>query len=122
MDKEFWKALFMRSIHAVWETAVSTAPATIVVTPAMIEHFNWDSAKGTFFIFMAWMLTALLSGVLSAAKSMKVGMPEVDVCHEMTDEEAEDFIDANDEILDDLYEYEAEENEFDYEYDEEGEA
>lgn len=122
MNKEFWKALFMRSVHAVWETAVSTAPATIVVTPAMIEHFNWDSAKGTFYIFTAWVLTALFSGVLSAAKSMNVGMPEVDVCHEMTDEEAEDFIDANDEILDDLYEYETEENEFDYEYDEEGEA
>lgn len=122
MNKEFWKALLMRSIHAVWETAVSTAPSAIIITPAMIEHFSWDSAKGTFYIFIAWVLTALLSGVLSAAKSMKVGMPETNVCHEMTDEEAEDFIDANDEILDDLYEYETEENEFDYEYDEEGEA
>lgn len=108
MDREFWKALFMRSVHAVWETAVSTAPATIVVTPAMIEHFNWDSAKGTFYIFIAWVLTALFSGILSAAKSMKVGMPEIDVCHEMTEEEAYDFIEENDEVkrdLDELEEY-----------------
>lgn len=106
MNKEFWKALLMRSIHAVWETAVSTAPSAIIITPAMIEHFSWDSAKGTLYIFIAWVLTALLSGVLSAAKSMKVGMPETNICHEMTEEEAFDLIDNNEEIEEELEEYE----------------
>lgn len=77
MNRDFWKALFMRSIHAVWETAVASAPGAIVITPAMIEHFDWTTAKGVFCIFVAWALTALFSGILSAAKSMKVGMPEV---------------------------------------------
>lgn len=77
MTKEFWKALLMRSIHAIWETAVSTLPATIVITPAMIEHFNLDTALGIFYVVLAWALTAIFSGFLSAAKSMKVGMPEV---------------------------------------------
>ena len=77
MNKEFWKALFMRSVHAVWETAVAAAPAAIVITPAMIEHFDMTTAKGVFCTVVAWALTSLFSGVLSAAKSMKVGMPEV---------------------------------------------
>lgn len=77
MNKDFWKALFMRAIHAVWETAVSTMPAAIIITPAMIEHFDWETAKGYFYIVTAWLLTAVFSGVLSAIKSAKAGMPEV---------------------------------------------
>ena len=77
MNKDFWKALFMRAIHAVWETAVSTMPAAIIITPAMIEHFNLETAKGYFYIITAWLLTAVFSGVLSAIKSAKAGMPEV---------------------------------------------
>lgn len=76
MNKDFWKALFMRAIHAVWETAVSTMPAAIIITPAMIEHFDLDTAKGYFYIVTAWLLTAVFSGVLSAIKSAKAGMPE----------------------------------------------
>ena len=77
MNKDFWKALFMRAIHAVWETAVSTMPAAIIITPAMIEHFDLETAKGYFYIVTAWLLTAVFSGVLSAIKSAKAGMPEV---------------------------------------------
>lgn len=33
MNKDFWKALFMRAIHAVWETAVSTMPAAKSAVP-----------------------------------------------------------------------------------------
>lgn len=76
MNKDYWKALFMRAIHAVWETAVSTMPAAIIITPAMIEHFDLDTAKGYFYIVTAWLLTAVFSGVLSAIKSAKAGMPE----------------------------------------------
>lgn len=76
MNKEFWKALLMRSVHAIWETAVSTLPATIVITPAMIEHFNLETALGIFYVVLAWALTSVFSGVLSAIKSAKAGMPE----------------------------------------------
>lgn len=77
MNKDFWKALLMRSVHAVWETAVSTLPATIVITPAMIEHFKLENALGIFYVVLAWALTSIFSGVLSAIKSMNAGMPEV---------------------------------------------
>lgn len=92
MTKEFWKALLNRAIHAVWETAVSTLPATIVITPAMIEHFDWEQAKGIFYIFVAWALTSVFAGVLSAIKSAKVGMPEVGYAEHihMSKEEPED--------------------------------
>ena len=76
MKKDFWKALLMRSVHTIWETAVSTLPATIVVTPAMIEHFDLENARGIFYAVAAWALTAIFSGALSAFKSMKAGMPE----------------------------------------------
>lgn len=77
MTKEFWDALLIRAIHAVWETAVATLPAGIVITPAMIAQFNWSTAKGWFIAFLAWALSAIFAGVLSAIKSTKVGMPEV---------------------------------------------
>ena len=67
----------MRSIHAIWETAVSTLPATIVITPAMIEHFDLEKARGIFYVVLAWVLTSIFSGILSAIKSAKAGMPEV---------------------------------------------
>lgn len=103
MDREFWKALFMRSVHAIWETAVSTAPATIVITPVMIEHFDWGTAKGVFFAVVAWALTAIFSGVLSAAKSMKVGMPEVNLQNtlELLGNDPDDFADEEDDEYED---------------------
>ena len=90
MDKKFWKALLKRAEHAVWQAAVSTLPATIVITPAMIEHFNWETAKGVLCIVLAWAGTALFAGILSAAKSMKVGMPEVELLKEVEPTEHED--------------------------------
>ena len=90
MDKKFWKALLKRAEHAVWQAAVSTLPATIVITPAMIEHFNWETAKGILCIVLAWAGTALFAGVLSAVKSMKVGMPEAELLKEVAPTEHED--------------------------------
>lgn len=107
MNKDFWKALFMRAIHAVWETAVSTMPAAIIITPAMIEHFDLDTAKGYFYIVTAWLLTAVLSGVLSAIKSAKAGMPEVSYAESLyalennPNEDVDDFDDEEYEDGDD---------------------
>lgn len=107
MNKEFWIASLIRAIRTICQTAVAT-----IGTAMVVSEVDWKYVVSA----------SALAGLLSMLTSIATGLPEVDVCHEMTDEEAEDFIDANDEILDDLYEYETEENEFDYEYDEEGEA
>ena len=73
-DKEYWKAILMRAWHAVWETAAATLPTTIVITPAMIEHFDISILIAV----LAWVLTALVAGVISIIKSLAVGVPEAD--------------------------------------------
>lgn len=47
-----------------------------------------------------------LAGLLSILTSIATGLPEVDICHEMTEEEAFDLIDNNEEIEEELEEYE----------------
>lgn len=72
MNKEYWRPILIRAWHAVWETAAATLPATIVITPAMIEHFDikWLLAVA------AWAATALVAGAFSIVKSLAVGVPE----------------------------------------------
>lgn len=106
MHIDFWRATLIRALRTVCQTAVATIGTAMVVT-----EVDWK------YVISA----SVLAGLLSVLTSIATGLPEVDICHEMTEEEAADFIDANDEILDDLYEYETEENEYEYEYDEEGE-
>lgn len=71
-DKQYWKDILMRAWHAVWETAAATLPATIVITPAMIEHFD----TSYLIIALAWVLTALFAGFASIVKSLAAGVPE----------------------------------------------
>lgn len=72
MTKDYWKKILIRAWHAVWETAAATLPATIVITPAMIEHFD----KSLLVAVAAWLATALAAGVVSIIKSLAIGIPE----------------------------------------------
>lgn len=99
MYKEFWKASLIRAIRTVCQTAVATIGTAMVVT-----EVDWKYVVSA----------SVLAGLLSILTSIATGLPEVDICHEMTEEEAEDLIDYNDELLDDLYEYETEEDEYAY--------
>lgn len=81
MNKEYWKAILMRAWHAVWETAGATLPASIVITPAMIEHFDCK----IFLVVLAWAATALLAGVFSIVKSLAAGVPEVQLAQTLYD-------------------------------------
>ena len=56
------------------------------------------------------LLSALSSAVYSLLTSILSGLPEVPVCDEMTDEEAYDFIEANEEVAEELEEYEEEDD------------
>lgn len=107
MNKDFWRATAIRALRTFLQVVLAMWTTGQLLTDLDLK---------------AILISAVSAAVYSVLTSVATGLPEVNVCHEMTDEEAEDFIDANDEILDDLYEYETEENEFDYEYDEEGEA
>lgn len=91
MHIEFWKATLIRAIRTVCQTAVATIGTAMVVT-----EVDW------LYVVSA----SALAGLLSVLTSIATGLPEVDICHEMTDEEAYDFMDENDEIYDELEEFE----------------
>ena len=74
MNKEYWDAILMRAWHAVWETAGATLPASIIITPAMIEHFDWKVV----YVVLGWALTAIVAGGLSVVKSLAAGVPEAE--------------------------------------------
>lgn len=91
MYKEFWKASLIRAIRTVCQTAIASIGTAMVVT-----EVDWR-----------YVLSAsLLAGLLSILTSIATGLPEVDICHEMTDVEARDLIDNCDEIEEQLGEYE----------------
>lgn len=79
MNNQYWKAILIRAWHAVWETAAATLPATIVITPAMIEHFD----KSVFVTIAAWLATALVAGAVSIIKSLAIGIPEAEMMDEI---------------------------------------
>lgn len=91
MTREYWYAVFMRAWHAVWETASATLPATFVITPAMIQHFDWH----IIYVVIAWVLTALFAGFISLVKSLAVGIPEaeyLDTIDYLDDDEYDDDV------------------------------
>lgn len=98
MNKDFWKATLIRAIRTICQTAVATIGTAMVVTE--VDWLYVVSASG-------------LAGLLSVLTSIATGLPEVDICHEMTDEEAYDFLEENDDIYDELEEFELEEGETD---------
>lgn len=75
MTKDYWKKILIRAWHAVWETAAATLPATIVITPAMIQEFD----KSLLLVIVAWAETALVAGGVSIIKSLAIGIPEADI-------------------------------------------
>lgn len=63
MNKQFWKALAIRAIKTVAQTALAT-----IGTAMVIEEVNW-----------IYVLSAsTLAGLLSALTSIAFGLPEVD--------------------------------------------
>lgn len=104
MNKEYWRPILIRAWHAVWETAAATLPATIVITPAMIEQFD----KSLLLVIAAWAATALVAGAVSIIKSLAIGIPEADLPGAEPDEtdyieettEADPDIDPNKEAED----------------------
>lgn len=86
MTKDYWKKILIRAWHAVWETAAATLPATIVITPKMIEHFD----KSVLLVIAAWAATAIVAGVVSIIKSLSIGIPEAEI--EETKEDEIDYI------------------------------
>lgn len=91
MNKEFWIASLIRAIRTICQTAVAT-----IGTAMVVSEVDWKYVVSA----------SALAGLLSILTSIATGLPEVDICHEMTEEEAFDLIDNNEEIEEELEEYE----------------
>lgn len=91
MNKEFWIASLIRAIRTICQTAVAT-----IGTAMVVSEVDWK------YVISA----SALAGLLSILTSIATGLPEVDICHEMTDEEAYDLIDNCEELEEELSEYE----------------
>lgn len=63
MNKDFWKAAFIRAAHTWWEAFFAAIPATASV----LSDVNWKVAASA----------ATLAAILSLGKSVIAGLPEV---------------------------------------------
>lgn len=70
---KFIKALLVRALRSFCQALASTIPAGIVITPAMIQSFDWSIV----YVVLAWVGTALLHALASAITSVATGLPEV---------------------------------------------
>lgn len=62
MNKDFWRAAFIRALHTIAQTAIAT-----IGTAAMLSEVNWIAVASA----------SCLAGIVSILKSIVVGMPEV---------------------------------------------
>lgn len=73
MKKELVKASFIRALRTFLQVLAMSLPTGFIVTPAMIQHFD----KGLLWTVLAWVATALLSGIGSFLTGIVGGLPEV---------------------------------------------
>lgn len=77
MNKQFWKASFIRAIRTIAQTAVS-----LIGTAVVMSDVNWSVVVSA----------SILSGILSILTSIATGLPEVEYAEHiyMSHEEPED--------------------------------
>lgn len=73
INKKLIKAAWVRCYRTFFQALVMSMPTGIVVTPAMIEHFD----KGLIYTIIAWLATAVLTALGSFLQGILGGLPEV---------------------------------------------
>lgn len=88
MNKDFWKAAFIRAAHTWAQAFIAAIPATASV----LSDVNWKVAVSA----------ATLAAVISLAKSVVVGLPETKLAETLYDLDNDPYDEADDfEYLDD---------------------
>ena len=72
LTKEWFYCAGIRALKTIAQTLGSEIPVGFIVTPVMVQNANWSYLN----IFVAWLLTGLMAGVLSFLTSL-AGLPEV---------------------------------------------
>ena len=83
------KAALIRALYTVCESLASTLPIGFVITPAMIQSFDWSFL----YVIAAWIGTALLAGFFAFLRAIVSGLPEVedeDIYNDWSDDNGED--------------------------------
>ena len=83
------KAALIRALYTVCESLASTLPIGFVITPAMIQSFDWSFL----YVIAAWIGTALLAGFFAFLRAIVSGLPEVedeDIYNDWSEDNGED--------------------------------
>lgn len=83
------KAALIRALYTVCESLASTLPIGFVITPAMIQSFDWSFL----YVIAAWIGTALLAGFFAFLRAIVSGLPEVedeDIYDDWSEDNGED--------------------------------
>ena len=86
MNVDFWKAVGIRALRTICQTAVAT-----IGTAAVIADVDWKMVISA----------SLLAGLLSVLTSIATGLPEVELAKEapQTEYEDEEFYDGEEEYI-----------------------
>lgn len=87
MTKDFWQATLIRAIRTICQTAIATIGTAMVITDV-----NW------LYVVSA----SALAGLLSVLTSISTGLPEVSEPEELTDREAREWIEEDEETADEV--------------------
>lgn len=98
MTREFWKATLIRAIRTICQTAIATIGTAVVLTDV-----NWKYVVSA----------SILAGILSVLTSISTGLPEVELLktEELTDQEACEWLEEDEEAADEVIELMEEESE-----------
>ena len=91
MNKDFWKATGIRCLRTFLTTILGCWTAGQMITEVDWKETLIAAASSTMYIFILCVLA---------------GIPEVPSCHEMTDAEAQAWIERDPELQSELEEYE----------------
>lgn len=73
MRKELIKAAWVRCYRTFFQVLYMNIPTGVVITPAMIRHFD----NGLLYTVLAWLATAVLTALGSFLQGILGGLPEV---------------------------------------------
>ena len=73
MKKDLIKAAWVRCYRTFFQVLYMNIPTGVVITPAMIEHFD----NGLLYTVLAWLATAVLTALGSFLQGILGGLPEV---------------------------------------------
>lgn len=94
--KPLIKASLIRALYTACESLISNLPVGFVVTPVMIQSFDWSFL----YVILAWIATALFAGFCAFVRAVVAGLPEVEE-EIMDDEDFDKFEEEVDEEDDD---------------------